>query len=69
MDNWFSEVLYPLVAKYKPAYVLVWRNSSRIENHFYAPYPGHASAADFVKFKEKPSILFNGDLQHMYENQ
>lgn len=69
MDRWFSEVLYPLVEQYRPAYVLVWRNSSRIKNHFYAPYPGHASAEDFVKFKNEPLILFNGDLQNMYESK
>ena len=30
-------------------YVLVWRNARERENHYYAPYPGHPSAADFVK--------------------
>lgn len=69
MNNWFSEVLYPLVERYRPVYLLVWRNSSRIPNHFYAPYPGHASADDFVKFKNEPLILFNGDLQNMYETK
>lgn len=67
MDNWFTGVLYPLIEQYRPVYVLVWRNSSRIPNHFYAPYPGHASAGDFVKFKNEPLILFNGDLQTLYE--
>ncbi len=51
------------------AWVLVWRNSNEAtdrQNHFYAPYPGHPSAYDFVEFHDHPLILFEDDLPDMY---
>ena len=62
MDNWYTEVLYPIIEKTHPAYVLVWRNAINVPNHYYAPYPGHPAAADFVEFKNLPNILFEGEL-------
>lgn len=51
------------------AYVLTWRNSNNATdrpNHFYAPYAGHSSAADFVVFRNDPMIMFEDDLPSMY---
>jgi mannan endo-1,4-beta-mannosidase len=51
------------------AWVLVWRNSNNAtdrQNHFYAPYPGHPSAGDFIEFRNHPLILFEDDLPDMY---
>ncbi len=47
------------------AYVMVWRNAW--PHHHYAPYPGHPSAPDFVKFKQDPYTIFEDDLPKMYK--
>lgn len=51
------------------AWVLVWRNANPANdrpNHFYAPYPGHPSAPDFVRFKEDPFVLLEDELPDLY---
>ena len=58
---WWTGTLLPLVEKYPVSYVLLWRNARERENHYYAPYPGHTSEADFVKFYENPKTLFLND--------
>jgi mannan endo-1,4-beta-mannosidase len=53
----------------RTAYVLVWRNANRAREgreHFYAPYPGQASAADFARFRAHPRIVFEDELPPMY---
>ncbi|WP_300724822.1 glycoside hydrolase family 26 protein [uncultured Bacteroides sp.] len=55
---WWTGTLLPNIEKYPISYVLVWRNAREKDNHFYAPYPGHPSAADFVKFYESPKTVF-----------
>lgn len=45
-------------------YVMVWRNATNggpSGHHFYAPYPGHPSADDFVKFKQSDFVLFEDE--------
>ncbi|MGE4287887.1 MAG: glycoside hydrolase family 26 protein [Salinivirgaceae bacterium] len=62
---WFSEVLLPVITsgklQTKPLWVLLWRNART--DHFYAPYPGHSSVADFITFKNHPLTLFLNDIQ------
>ncbi len=60
MDNWFTEVLLPLVSDIPVAYVCVWRNANQEEKpmHYYAPYPGHPAAEDFKKFHDNPKTIF-----------
>ena len=48
-------------------YVLVWRNDIRSLTHYYAPFPGQTSEADFVKFYNDPYTLFENDLKKIYE--
>jgi len=51
------------------AWVLVWRNASferEHRYHFFAPYPGHPSAADFVHFTEDPLVLLENELPDLY---
>jgi len=50
------------------AYLLVWRNAwtGQRPNHFYAPYPGHHSAPDFVEFSQSPRIVLNNRMPSMY---
>ncbi len=48
----------------KVAWSLVWRNASK--QHHFAPYPGHFSAANFVRFYDDPLTLFEKDLPDLY---
>lgn len=57
MPNWWTEVLWQGIKNYKVAYVLVWRNGR--PNHYYAPYPNQASAADFQKFSAHERVFFS----------
>lgn len=60
--RWWTGTLLPALEKYPVAYVLVWRNAREKVTHFYAPYPGHASAEDFTEFYRHPKTLFAGDV-------
>ena len=42
--------------------MLVWRNARELENHYFAPYPGHRSATDFIDFYKKTKTLFLSDI-------
>ncbi|MBN1408475.1 MAG: T9SS type A sorting domain-containing protein [Calditrichaceae bacterium] len=48
----------------KISYAAVWRNSTT--THHFAPYPGHPSVPDFIKFYEDPTTLFEDNLPDMY---
>lgn len=65
---WWTNVLLPIVNKYLVSYVLVWRNARERTNHYYAPYPGQISVADFVKFYNEPKTLFLNDIKNVYKN-
>lgn len=58
--NWWTGVLLRGIGAYSPAYVLVWRNAHQAikPGHFYAPFPGQASADDFMRFHALPSTRF-----------
>jgi mannan endo-1,4-beta-mannosidase len=47
-------------------YVMAWRNAHDRPDHFYAPYPGHASAPDFRQFAADPFIWLAEDLPPLY---
>ncbi|MEJ7664669.1 MAG: glycosyl hydrolase [Hymenobacter sp.] len=53
--SWWTKTLLPLIADYQLSYVLVWRNGR--PDHYYAPYPGQASAADFQAFAKDKKVL------------
>ncbi|MGI4750440.1 MAG: glycoside hydrolase family 26 protein [Janthinobacterium lividum] len=59
--NWWTQVLLPALKQYKTAYVLTWRNWK--EDHYFAPYPGQASAEDFKKFYADPKMIFQNKLK------
>ena len=67
--NWWTEVLLKVMKSkdIKMSYVLVWRNDSKSQTHFYAPYPGHTSVPDFIKFYKDPYTLFEQDLKNVYK--
>ena len=68
-SNWFTKYLLDPI-KSDPeasriAYILVWRNWKK--DHCFAPYPGHPSESDFVKFYSDPVTMFESDLPDMYQ--
>lgn len=67
---WTNSLLKSLKAeKMNLAYVLVWRNDTRSPTHFYAPYPGHVSVPDFLRFYQDPYTLFETDLPRLYRRK
>lgn len=60
VTDWYTRVLEPAIKGLPIAYVCVWRNAIESEkpNHFYVPYPGHASEDDFKKFYETSGAIF-----------
>jgi mannan endo-1,4-beta-mannosidase len=72
--NWWTERLLAAIKSSERssriAWVLVWRNANAVKDqkdHFYAPYPGHPAAADFIRFRNDPMIAFEGDVDGLYE--
>jgi mannan endo-1,4-beta-mannosidase len=65
MENYWTGVLLKALKENGRgiSYVLVWRNGR--PDHYYAPYPGHPSTADFIRFKNDPSILFLDELKQL----
>lgn len=68
-STWWTETLLKTLKSegLQLAYVLVWRNDSRSATHYYAPYPGHSSVPDFMKFYSHPFTLFETDLKGIYK--
>ena len=68
-SHWFTGVLQPALQNSKIAYVLLWRNAGYKPHdgstEFYAPYPGHNSAADFVRFYCAPETFFEKDARKL----
>lgn len=67
--TWWTDVLLKVMQTYPKtrfAYVLVWRNDQRSPTHYYAPFPGHPSVPDFLKFYNGRYILFEKDLKDIY---
>lgn len=66
--KWYTDVLLKSLQSnnLQLSYVLVWRNDSQSPTHYYAPYPGHISEADFKAFYDSPFTLFENDLKNIY---
>ena len=66
--TWWNETLLKVMrdSDMELCYVLVWRNDMRSPTHFYAPYPGHTSVPDFIKFYNDEYTLFENDLSGIY---
>ncbi|MBC7946762.1 MAG: beta-mannosidase [Chitinophagaceae bacterium] len=67
--TWWTGTLLRALKKAggKFAYVLVWRNDVTSPTHYYAPFPGHVSEKDFIKFFNDPYTLFEKDLDRVYQ--
>ena len=61
--KWWTGTLWPSIKDFPIAYVLFWRNAHDKPNHYYVPFAGQASEADFKTFKEMDKTLFLQDLQ------
>ncbi len=74
-SSWWTGVLLRGIGTHRVAYVLVWRNAGwnpwlkPPHMHYFAPYPGQASAADFVRFYSLENTMFERDIakEKMYE--
>lgn len=66
--DWFTRVLLGSLSEdpvnSHVVYAAVWRNAST--THHFAPYPGHASVPDFMRFYHDPHTLFLRDLPPLY---
>ena len=67
--NWWNDVLLKVMKTpgMQLSYVLVWRNDRTSATHYYAPFPGHSSVPDFMKFYNDPYTLFEKDLPPVYQ--
>ena len=67
--TWWTETLLKTLKTegLRLSYVLVWRNDVRSPTHYYAPFPGHSSVPDFMKFYNDPFTLFENDLPDLYK--
>jgi mannan endo-1,4-beta-mannosidase len=67
--SWWNDVLLKVMKTpgLQLSYVLVWRNDRTSPTHYYAPFPGHSSVPDFMKFYNDPYTLFEKDLPPMYK--
>jgi len=70
-STFFTKTLMP-VLRYKGsklAYIMLWRNDNHMKHHFYAPFPGHNSVSDFMKFYNDEYTLFESDLKGIYHKK
>jgi mannan endo-1,4-beta-mannosidase len=59
-SEWWTNTLLPILKAHRVSYVLMWRNGR--PDHYYAPFTGQASEADFRKFYEDPYTIFQKEL-------
>ncbi|MCD7973829.1 MAG: glycoside hydrolase family 26 protein [Candidatus Azobacteroides sp.] len=57
ISNYFTNLLYPVISKYKISYVLFGKNAWNKEDHYFIPIPGHPASEDFMGFVSNPDIL------------
>jgi hypothetical protein len=62
ISTYFTQLVYPVISKYKLSYILFGRNAWNIENHYFIPVPGHPAGEDFIGFVNSPNILTCSDL-------
>lgn len=65
---WTNEISIPLTGK-KVSLVVMWRNKydpSHSGSHFYAPFEGHSSTANFKLLYASPNMIFSKKLPSMY---
>lgn len=58
IENWYTNILLPIIRESGVSYVTVWRNAWNNPHHFYTPYHGHKAENDFKEFHNQPDIIF-----------
>ena len=65
--QWWTGTLDKAIGSNRISYVLLWRNHGYHESmkrmHYYVPYKGQVSAADFVKYYGQGNTLFGKDVK------
>lgn len=68
-DKWWTTSIAKSLQGKKLAYILFWRNAGlkvkENEVEYFAPYKGHASAADFVDFYNLSQTIFQKEVSKM----
>ena len=54
--NWWTNIVMPILEDGQASYILFWRNGR--PDHYYAPFQGQGSVADFKSMAESGKILF-----------
>jgi mannan endo-1,4-beta-mannosidase len=74
--RWWTDVMLDAILHnqytQRISYFLVWRNANfhqEKRDHYYAPFPGHPSAENFVEFKNHPYVWFEDDLPDLYSRK
>jgi mannan endo-1,4-beta-mannosidase len=64
--DWYTTMLLKAmeIDSLKIAYVMVWSNRPK---SFWTPYKGHPAAADFLRFKNDPRMLFGDPAMRIYK--
>lgn len=62
-EDWWTKDLLSTINKYPISYVMVWRNDN--SKHFYVPYPGQSSAADFKQMFNNPQTMFQNRISRL----
>lgn len=67
--TYFTNVVYPIINKYKLGWILFWRNAWEPDKpkSLLPTLPGHSSESDFKQFVDQPLILTNKDVYQQYE--
>jgi hypothetical protein len=63
--SWWTNTLWRAIGSHRISYVLLWRNHGLQPSgnmHYYAPYKGHPSADDFIKFYQHEKTLFEKEV-------
>ena len=64
---WWTDIVLPVVQNSRLSYFLVWRNGR--PDHYYAPFEGQKSAADFMKMIDSGKVWLEKKTadRHLYQ--
>jgi len=72
--RWFTDVILDAVLynehTRRISWFLVWRNANHVvenRDHYYAPFPGHPAARNFIEFRNHPYVWFEDELPCLYQ--
>jgi len=57
IPNYFTNLVYPIISKYKISYIMFEKNAWNIDGYYFIPIPGHPASEDFKYFAKLPNIL------------